>query len=822
MSEHTEMSMQKSVTQRRLGRAVLLVGALMLSALNPAFGDRPAAQAPEASPTDQIIIKLRQSERAQAASLDAGYVASLSAIANAGLQHSRRMSGDAQVFKLPGSLPIAAVQAIARRLSAHPDVEYAEPDYIMQPMLFPNDPLYTNQWHYKEFTAEVGGANLPAAWDITTGSVTQVVAVIDTGLLPHVDIDTDILDTTAGRVAPGYDFITNTTTANDGGGRDSDPSDPGDGCNGGNSSWHGTHVAGTIGALSNNGAGVAGVNWTSKILPVRVLGRCGGALSDIADGMRWAAGLSVSGVTTNANPAKVLNLSLGGGGACGATFQTAIDAIVAAGSVVVVAAGNSNADASNFQPANCNSVITVAANNRSGDRAYYSNFSTTLIEISAPGGAQGFTNDPNGVLSTLNSGTTTPAADNYVYYQGTSMAAPHVAGIASLMLSVNSALTPAQVLDSIRATARPFAGGTTCLLNNNCGAGIINAAAAVVAAATGDTTPPTVPGSLLASAVSSSQINTSWVASTDSGGSGLAGYKIERCTGSGCTSFAQIATTTATSYSDTGRAASTTYAYQVRAYDNIGNNSGYSNTASATTQVAPTIGGTVDNTALTWTTGGNANWFGQTAVSFFGGDAVQSGLISDNQTSWVETTVTGPRTLTFYWKVSSELGWDFLRFYVGGVEQSGRISGAVDWIQKTYSIASGSHTLRWAYTKDGSVNSGSDAGWLDQVILTAVTDTTPPTVPGSLSASAVSSSQINTSWTASADSGGSGLAGYKIEQCSGGRCTGFIQIATTTATSYSNTGLAARTTYRYRVRAYDAAGNNSAYSNIVSATTTRR
>ncbi len=693
MNEYAEMSMRKSVTLRRLGRAVLLVGALMLPALNPVFGERPAAQAPEASPTDQIIIKLRTSARAQAAALDAGYVASLSAIANAGLQHFRPMSGDAQVFKLPGRLPIAEVQAIARRLSAHPDVEYAEPDYIMHPALLPNDTLYNNQWHYKEFTAEVGGANLPAAWDITTGSVTQVVAVIDTGLRPHVDIDTNILDTT-GRVAPGYDFIANTTTANDGGGRDSDPSDPGDNVAAGfcfagsparNSSWHGTHVAGTVGALSDNSIGVAGVNWASKILPVRVLGRCGGTLSDITDGMRWAAGLPVTGVPANANPAKVLNLSLGGGGTCSTTFQNAINAIVAAGSVVVVAAGNSNADASNFQPANCNSVITVAANNRGGDLSYYSNFSTTLIEISAPGGAQSFANDPNGILSTLNSGTTTPAADNYVYYQGTSMAAPHVAGIASLMLSVNSSLTPAQVLSRIQTTARPFAAGTTCLLNNNCGAGIINAAAAVAAA--GDTTPPTVPGSLSASAVSSSQINTSWTASTDSGGSGLAGYKIERCTGSGCTSFAQIATTTTTSYSNTGLTANTTYQYRVRAYDHAGNNSGYSNTVSATTPAPP--------------------------------------------------------------------------------------------------------------------------------------DTTPPTVPGSLSASAVSSSQINSSWTASTDSGGSGLAGYKIERCTGRRwsCTSFAQIATTTTTSFSNTGLTANTTYQYRVRAYDNAGNNSGYSNKVSATT---
>ena len=203
-----------------------------------------------------------------------------------------------------------------------------------------------------------------------------------------------------------------------------------------NSSWHGTHTAGTIGAASNNGVGVAGVNWNSKILPVRVLGKCGGYTSDIADGMRWAAGLSVSGVPANANPAKVLNLSLGGSGACDATYQDAVNAITAAGTTIVVSAGNSNADAINYRPGNCNGVITVAATNRDGGRAYYSNYGS-IIEISAPGGETNVSNS-NGVLSTLNTGTQGPGADTYVYYQGTSMAAPHVAGVASLLYSLQT------------------------------------------------------------------------------------------------------------------------------------------------------------------------------------------------------------------------------------------------------------------------------------------------------------------------------------------------------------------------------------------------
>lgn len=493
-----------------LSSATLL--SLSVAQAGGVFGTATLAASRE-MPTDQIIVKLRDTQAARAARLQPAHVADLSASAGITLTHVRAMSGDAQVLKLSRRMNTAEVEEIVRRLSADPQVEYAEPDRIMRPLLFPDDTQYATQWHYHSnvaqvpFAAVVGGANLPGAWDITTGSASIVVAVIDTGLVPHADIDSNITDG-AGKVVPGYDFVSQDSagvylSANDGDGRDNDPTDPGDwitaaenagtdstggffaGCGVGDSSWHGTHVAGTIGALSNNTSGVAGINWVSKILPVRVLGKCGGYLSDIADGMRWAAGLAVTGVPANANPAKVLNLSLGGGGACGSTFRNAINSIVAAGAVVVVAAGNSNRNlaTSPEQPATCSNVISVAAVNRNGGRAYYSNYGTT-VEIAAPGGAQIIANDPDGILSTLNTGTTTAVADTYVYYQGTSMAAPHVAGIASLLLSANPALTPAQVLTTLQSTARAFPTGTGAdCTASTCGAGIINAAAATAAAA---------------------------------------------------------------------------------------------------------------------------------------------------------------------------------------------------------------------------------------------------------------------------------------------------------------------------------------------------
>jgi serine protease len=468
--------------------AFLLVTTVFAGRFGPVAAAPPVnpAVAPERQtdlgdpPTNQIIIKYRATANATDSNgqIKTDKMNALSTAADETLTYKRVMSGDAHVLSLPARMPSASVEAIARKLAALPDVEYAEPDYIMRPTLVPNDPSYTAQWHYHE----AFGINAPAAWDITTGSATVRVAVIDTGITDHPDL--------AGRWVGGYDFIADVPTANDGNGRDSDPHDPGDWvtanmCGLGepaeNSTWHGTHVAGTIGAASSNGLGVAGINWVSPIVPIRVLGRCGGFTSDIVDGMRWSAGLTVAGVPANANPAKILNLSLGGPGACGTSYQNAINAINAVGAIVVIAAGNSNANAANHQPGNCNGVVTVAATDRDGNRTFYSNFGA-VVEISAPGGETN-TNSPspapqNGVLSTLNTGLTTPSSVSYAYYQGTSMAAPHIAGVLSLMVSLDPTLNFMQSLQILRSTARAFPAGSSCT-TSTCGSGIVDAAAAL-------------------------------------------------------------------------------------------------------------------------------------------------------------------------------------------------------------------------------------------------------------------------------------------------------------------------------------------------------
>ena len=321
------------------------------------------------------------------------------------------------------------------------------------------------------------GAKVTDAWSKTQGKSDVVVAVLDTGITTHTDL---------GPQVSGYDMISELGVANDGNGRDANPADPGDwisqndsdgltfggqlrGCRVGESSWHGTHVAGTVNAAIN-GVGSVGVAPLVRVQNVRVLGKCGGLTSDIAAGIIWAAGGYVAGVPANSSPADVISLSLGGGRGCSSVEQEAINYALGQGAILTIAAGNDNADAAESAPGNCAGVITVAASDSSGKRAWFSNYGAT-VEIAAPGVS---------IYSTVNSGTTAPVAQDYVSWNGTSMATPHVAGVVALMLSRNPNLTPAQVLERIQNNATAFGGGV-CDVDpaKTCGSGIINAGLAV-------------------------------------------------------------------------------------------------------------------------------------------------------------------------------------------------------------------------------------------------------------------------------------------------------------------------------------------------------
>ncbi len=435
---------------------------------------------------NQIVVKYKDNAvQSQNGIFANSSVQMMSKSMGAPMELVRTTGTGAAVYKMPeaklanmsvGAKQVAStnIDTLLAELNADPNVEWAAKDDLLQAMATPNDPQYNNMWHYFEST---GGLNLPSAWDVTSGAGV-VVAVLDTGITSHPDLN--------GNLLPGYDMISRADIGNDGNGRDSDPSDTGDAtvaneCGPNSppqdrdSSWHGTHVAGTMSAVGNNNTGIAGVAYSSKFVPVRVLGKCGGLSSDIADGIIWAAGGSVPGVPANPNPAKVINLSLGGGGSCNPISQAAINQAVSLGATVVVAAGNSNANASDFTPASCQNVISVASTNRNGSKAFYSNFGN-VVDLAAPGGDVR-TSRSDGVLSTLNSGRNGPATPNYEYYQGTSMAAPHVAGAAALLYAVKSDITPAEVESILKSTTRSFPGSCS-----GCGAGIVDAAAAVAAA----------------------------------------------------------------------------------------------------------------------------------------------------------------------------------------------------------------------------------------------------------------------------------------------------------------------------------------------------
>lgn len=520
---------------------------------------QPASEAQQA----RVIVKYRTGSSAMRA-LDAGRADS--AASARGPQQAAALSkrhgvalADGQPIGRRAQVVFAKGMTSARLaalLAKDPDVEYAEPDQKRRIRAVPNDPLYgdnlvgttpaSGQWYLRPPTStNVSAINAEGAWTRTHGTSTVVVAVLDTGVrFEHPDL--------VGKLLPGYDFVASATHGNDGNGRDADASDPGDWVTdaevndpsspfhhctdpdpdtgeyfGENSSWHGTQVAGIIGAATHNATGMASVGRNVMVLPVRVLGKCHGFDSDIQAGMLWAAGLSATPVA-NLNPAKILNLSLGSAGACTSGYSDVMAQLTAAGVTVVASAGNDVGLAVNT-PANCSGVIAVAGVRHVGTKVGFSSLGPQ-VTISAPGGncinLVGACLNP--LLTTTNTGTTTPASnvysDSFRISVGTSFSAPLVAGAASLMLSVNPSMTPAQVRSSLQATARPFPpssndpGTPVCqapssteqdechCTTSTCGAGLLDASAAVTAAVNSRAVAaPTIP---LTSSTASATIGT--------------------------------------------------------------------------------------------------------------------------------------------------------------------------------------------------------------------------------------------------------------------------------------------------------------------------
>lgn len=376
----------------------------------------------------------------------------------------------------PESDPKVNTLEAIKQLRSDPQIEYAEPNYIRRAQFIPDDALYPTQWN-------VPLINLPQAWDITQGDSAVTVAVVDTGLLlNHPELQ--------GQWVPGYDFVSSVEESLDGDGIDNDPSDPGDHIAGHSSSFHGTHVAGIIASLSNNGAGVTGVAPGVRVMPVRVLGRTGGTSFDLQQGVLYAAGLANSSGTRPSRRADIINLSLSGA-APSQSEQNVFALARAQGVIVVAAAGNEHSHLPSY-PAAYNGVISVSAVTVRQNLASYSNFGST-IDVAAPGGDR-----EGGIVSTMGMEDASNSINfGHTGYSGTSMATPHVAGVLALMKSVKPSLTPAEVdtlLGAGRLTTDLGAPGR----DDSFGHGLIDAHKAVQAAQ--GSTP--VPGILVATPAS--------------------------------------------------------------------------------------------------------------------------------------------------------------------------------------------------------------------------------------------------------------------------------------------------------------------------------
>lgn len=701
------------------------------------------------------------------------------ALAAAGLDRvriasTRRMAvPGTRLLLFDAPLPERQAEAVAAALEGQPGVVWAEADALAFPAaepaaapVIPNDARFAEQW---DLWAGGGptdfGVQAPLAWSVTRGSASVVVAVIDTGSTVHPDLE--------GSTVPGYDFISSAIKAGDFDERDPDPSDTGDfltdaevapggafeGCNSSRakaSSWHGTHVAGTINAVQGNGVGVSGIAPLVKVQHLRTLGKCGGWGSDIADAIVWASGGEVTGLPGNATPAQVINMSLGGRGPCPAVYQDAIDEALGRGVTIVVAAGNDNRPVSDHRPANCSGVITVAATDRSGLRSRWSalaasNYGTSEGEItlSAPG---------TGVLSTVNTGLQGPDAPDYRTKNGTSMATPHVAAGAALLYSAG-VTGPDLVRERLMAAVTTFPAGSgefACTIEA-CGAGILNLGLLEFDAPRGA---PAEPTDVTHTLLSDTSLTLEWQPPVDDGGSPITVYRVEQRVGA--SEFQWISTTPFTSLDVTDLASHAQHYFRVAAVNDAGVTGPWSAVYGPVTPVE---------------------------------------LVPPGQPTDLSHAKVSDSSLTLEWQPPADDGGGGL---VYEVEQQVGLSG-FDLVSITPTtsvtlenlVPSGSYLFR--------VRAKNDSGpgeWSQEYGPVTLEELTKPGVPTDLVHVKTSETSLTLEWQAPEELGG-GSPLYEIQQKVG--LGAFITRALTPLTSFDVEGLAPSSSYMFRVRAKNGA-----------------
>ena len=558
-----------------------VIAASVLSAPSVAQADSPVPKAGTASaagkappPAEPLARGLIVKTKTSGTSVRGLAAASSAALAAQGdpdeVSIGPAVQGTTRLLEFAEPLPQGQAEAAAQVLAERIDVEWVVPDLprrVAETPVIPNDPSFAQQWDMWDPSRANGGYSVkaPLVWGTTTGSSKVVVAIVDTGITDHPDLNANVV--------PGYDFVSDPAMANDGDGRDADPADPGDWvdqadiesgrfgsyCDSdwiGNSSWHGTHVAGTIAAIQDNKYGISGVAPGVRVQMVRALGKCGGYDFDIVAAITWAVGGHVSGVPDNPTPAQVVNMSLGGEGMCLKSYQDAVNLANSRGATVVVAAGNSGVPVTEFAPANCSGVVVATATGSTGRLAYYSNYGVNAgqVTLAAPGGDF---NIDNGVYSTANSGVTVPGSPSVRRLQGTSRATPHVAGAAALLYSLG--MSGSAVEKSLVQAVQPFPAGSGCT-TVKCGVGILDLSLL------SRTAPPSAPIDVMRLQTGATTVRVSW--SVPPSGPTPSGYLVQASTDGG-TYWVDTAKVTDT-YADVTLKPGMSYRFRVAALTQAG------------------------------------------------------------------------------------------------------------------------------------------------------------------------------------------------------------------------------------------------------------